>query len=353
MSLCVDIKKRLGDFHLDVQISSENEILGLLGASGCGKSMTLKCIAGIERPDSGRIVLNGKTLFDAKRHIDLPPQQRNVGFLFQRYALFPNMTVQQNILCGVHDEKNRKQRRERCDEMIARFRLHGLERHYPYQLSGGQQQRVALARIFAASPEILLLDEPFSALDSYLKWQLEMELSDILSAFDRPVVYVSHDRGEVYCLTERVCVMDHGSAKGMMAVSELFSDPVTLPAALLSGCKNFSKATRVDDTHVFAADWGIALHSEKNVPLGIKHIGARAHMLSFCAMDAENAIPCVVERRIEDVFSTIFVLRPEGAKGCSGDALLRLEQPKNAAYQPAVSERTCVCVPASVIMMLS
>jgi len=170
MSLYVDIKKSLNGFKLDVNFEAGKQTTGLLGASGCGKSMTLKCIAGIEKPDSGVIMLNDKILFDSTKKINIPPQERNTGYLFQNYALFPNMTTLQNISIGLKLPKH--ERDKIVKEKITKFGLSGLENRYPNQLSGGQQQRVALARILAKEPDILMLDEPFSALDSFLKWQL-------------------------------------------------------------------------------------------------------------------------------------------------------------------------------------
>ena len=196
MSLMVDIHKDLGRFRLDVSFETGGGVMGLLGASGCGKSMTLKCIAGIVTPDRGRIVLDGRTLFDSERHIDLPPQQRRVGYLFQHYALFPHMAVADNIAAGFRT-RDRAERQRRSGELIRSLYLDGLEDKYPRQLSGGQQQRAALARILASDPEVLLLDEPFSALDSYLKWQVEGELAELLEGFAGPVLFVTHSRDEV------------------------------------------------------------------------------------------------------------------------------------------------------------
>ena len=173
MALYVDIEKKCGDFLLKVKFTAQKEVLGLLGASGCGKSMTLKCIAGIERPDAGRILLNGRTLFDSAAGIDLPPQQRRVGYLFQNYALFPNMTVAENILFGAVG--NEAAKKAKMQDSLERFNLKGLEKAYPSELSGGQQQRVAFARVLSSAAELLLLDEPFSALDSFLKWQMELD----------------------------------------------------------------------------------------------------------------------------------------------------------------------------------
>ena len=147
MSLFVDIEKRLGEFCLTAHVETQGGTLGLLGASGCGKSLTLKCIAGIERPDRGKIVLDGVPLFDSGKGIDLPPQKRRVGYLFQNYALFPNMTVKQNILCGMRRERDRNRREEELKRVLRLCRLEEVERLRPRQLSGGQQQRTALARI--------------------------------------------------------------------------------------------------------------------------------------------------------------------------------------------------------------
>ena len=175
MALSVNIRKRLGDFQLDVNFAAENEVLGLVGASGCGKSVTLRCIAGILKPDEGHIELDGRVFFDSEKRIHLPPQERRVGYLFQQYALFPNMTAAQNISSAVRD-KSRKT--EIAARLMQTFQLQNVASSRPAQLSGGQQQRAALARILASDPQILLLDEPFSALDSYLKSQLEQELAD-------------------------------------------------------------------------------------------------------------------------------------------------------------------------------
>ena len=154
--------------------------------------MTLKCIAGIEKPDRGTTTLDGRVLFDSEKHINLTPQQRRVGYPFQQYALFPNMTAAQNILCGIRTG-SRTEKKETLAALLRTFRLEGLEKKLPAQLSGGQQQRVALARILASEPQAILLDEPFSALDSYLKW--ELELGELLGAFDGPILWVSPEPG--------------------------------------------------------------------------------------------------------------------------------------------------------------
>ena len=223
MSLVVDIRKNYGKFQLDVSFETgSGHVTGLLGASGCGKSVTLRCIAGIETPDEGRIVLDGRVLFDREKGINLSPQRRHVGYLFQNYALFPNMTVKQNITVGVRDRKAREQTAE---QLIRAFGLEGNEHKYPRQLSGGQQQRTALARILASEPEVLLLDEPFSALDSYLKWQVEGELAELLEGFAGPVLFVTHSRDEVRRICHQACVLDQGRAQAVMPVDAAVVHP--------------------------------------------------------------------------------------------------------------------------------
>ena len=244
MSLIVDIHRALGSFTLDVRFEAENGVTCLLGASGCGKSFTLKCIAGIEKPDSGHIELDGVVLYDSEKHINLPPQKRQVGYLFQNYALFPNMTVRQNILCGLHREKNREEKERKLNEMLKLMQLEGLENHRPAQLSGGQQQRVALARIMVNEPRMLMLDEPFSALDAHLRDSLKIELRDMLQRFGHEVLMVTHSREEAYNMSRRIAVMDQGrlltSWSPTFLAGAMFLHPVRTAAGMLPGSANRS-----------------------------------------------------------------------------------------------------------------
>ncbi len=337
MSLFVDVHKKLGAFSLDVSFEVEraDETLALLGPSGCGKSMTLKCIAGIVTPDEGRIVLNDRVLFDSEKRVNLRPQERGVGYLFQNYALFPNMTVEQNIAAGVLGV-GKEERASRVAEQVAAFRLEGLEKKRPAQLSGGQQQRVALARIMASRPELLLLDEPFSALDGYLRWQLELELTDTLRQFPGGSVYVSHNRDEVYRMCDTVCVVSRGHSEEKLSVPELFATPSTVAAALISGCKNVSAATAREGGVLECSDWGVELRTSLPVPEGCDHAGIRAHYFRVEAAGAadascgdagkggENRFVCTVDRVIDNTFSTIAML------GTPGGAQLRYECEKDA-----------------------
>lgn len=191
----VQIYKKLAEFDLDVSFQANDNVLGLMGASGSGKSMTLKCIAGIETPDQGRIVLNNRVLFDSEKKINVPIQKRNVGYMFQSYALFPNMNVYENISVGLRARKV-KDVDIVVQKVMQQFRICELASRYPKQLSGGQRQRVALARLMAYEPDVLLLDEPFSALDEDLKEDLLQELKNELQ-ISKPVIFVSHNKEEV------------------------------------------------------------------------------------------------------------------------------------------------------------
>ena len=207
--LNVDIEKRLDRCTLKVKLHCDKGALSLFGASGAGKSMTLKCIAGIVKPDKGVIQLNDKVLFDSKRRINLPPQKRRVGYLFQDYALFPDMTVSGNICAGMR-KLPKPDREKRLRELIERFQLSGLEKRRPSTLSGGEKQRVALARIFASSPEVLLLDEPFSSLDTLLKYRLIPYIRDIIADFGGETILVSHDIEEVRRLCPSLTLITDG-----------------------------------------------------------------------------------------------------------------------------------------------
>ena len=336
MALSVDLRKKMGDFQLNVQFEAENEILALLGASGCGKSVTLRCIAGILTPDEGKIVLDGVTLYDSAASINLPPQKRNIGYLFQQYALFPNMTVAENIAAAVQDKRRRD---SMVADLLQRFRLEDVARLKPAQLSGGQQQRTALARILASEPKAIFLDEPFSALDSYLRHQLELELTEALEHFPGTILWVSHDRGEVFRNCRRVCVLDAGSSQGTFTLRELFHQPVTEAAARLSGCKNFADAVICDHT-VSIPQWGLQLYCDKDVPAKVQRIGIRANHVSLSTTGGVNKFPCTVTRVIQDVFTTIVLLQPDGS--VSDAPPLRMEV-KREVWQ-SVPDKTRVTV---------
>lgn len=302
MSLEVTIAKRFEGFTLHADFTAGNTAAAILGASGCGKSMTLRCIAGVVKPDSGRIVLDGRVLFDSKKGIDLPPQQRNVGLLFQNYALFPNMTVEQNTLCALKKEKDPAARKAACGSALRAMRLEELAHRLPSELSGGQQQRAALARILAGRPRILMLDEPFSALDSYLREEVEGEVGSLLSNFDGTALLVTHDRDEAYRLCREMIVMDGGEVLRAGTTKEVFADPRRLTAARLTGCKNILPCVRVDEHHVRLTGWERELTVALPVPEGCCAVGIRAHDFAPEAVDGENRMPVQVGASSENPF---------------------------------------------------
>ena len=322
MSLIVDIRKQLGSFLLDVNLEAEIGVTCLLGASGCGKSYTLKCIAGIEKPDSGRIELDGMVLFDSEKGINLPPQKRKVGYLFQNYALFPNMNVKQNILCGLHREKDRSVKEQKVREMLRTMQLEGLENHKPAQLSGGQQQRVALARILVNEPRLLMLDEPFSALDAHLRDSLKIELRDMLQAFGREVLMVTHSREEAYNMSSRIAVMDKGKLLTVKDTKALFADPGSIPAAILTGCKNVISARKTGEHEVVVPDWGIHLQTAQAVGDGLSAIGIRAHY--FNTSTKQNRFPVTYVEEMEEPFEVIMQFRYAGQRADSQPVWWRL-----------------------------
>lgn len=278
--LHVDIKRKLAGFSLEVSFEIEQERMGLLGASGSGKSMTLCCIAGILKPDEGVITLGNNVLFDSKAGINLPPQKRNIGFFFQNYALFPHMTVEQNVAIGLINRKKDKDKIKRVvAEKIQMFQLLGLEKRYPRELSGGEQQRVALARMLAYEPDVLLLDEPFSALDSYLKWQIEPRFLEVVKSYCSPIIFVSHNRDEIYRICTDIAVISNGRIDVMGEKHKVFEKPQTLAGARLTGLKNVSRARKCAENLVEAIDWNILLKTGEKVDDKVTHVGIRAHCL--------------------------------------------------------------------------
>ena len=310
MALSVDIQKQLGGFRLQIQFEAEEERLALLGASGCGKSVTLRCIAGVMTPDEGKIVLDGITLFDSAAKISLPPQRRRVGYLFQQCALFPNMTVRQNIAAAVRD---RGKRERVSSELLRRFQLERVADQRPGQLSGGQQQRTALARILASEPQAILLDEPLSALDSFLKWQLEGELREALEQFPGPVVWVTHDLGEARRNCRRVCVLDGGQSAPVTDLETLMRNPGTVAAARLSGFKNLVPVRPGGEPGtVEIPDWGLTLRCAAPWRAGVAALGLR-EVRPAEKGETDNVFPCQVLRVTEDLASLRAALRPQGA----------------------------------------
>lgn len=310
MKLQANIYKRIGDFTLDVRIESDAKRIGVLGASGSGKSMTLRSIAGIEDVDSGHIELDGNVFFDSENRINLKPQKRSVGYMFQNYALFPTMSVLKNVMAGL--KGNSEENKSKAHDMLARFRMDAYESQIPGELSGGQQQRVALARIMVTEPELILLDEPFSALDAYLKDRMQLEMLEMLEDYEGQVMMVSHSRDELFRFSEELFVVSQGRILRHGVTKDVFSEPGSREVAGLTGCKNFSVAEKVDDHTIFAADWGINLKVKRTVPDDIAQIGYRAHYFEPIWGDRQdNCIRFNLVRVDELPFERNYYIKPE------------------------------------------
>lgn len=290
--LLIDIQKQLSDFNLNVNIDHDHRPLGILGASGSGKSMTLKCLAGLETPDSGRIVLNGRVLFDSAHKINIPCHQRRLGIVFQNYALFPHLTVAENLGFAVQD-LHQAERNHRIHNLLRLVELTGLERRYPHQLSGGQQQRVALARALAIQPEALLFDEALSALDTYLRAQIEQTLIDILSLYQSVSLFITHKLEEAYRVCDHLVVLSQGKIAQQGSKEDIFERPSNYTVAKVTECKNFSQAQKLTSNTIKAIDWDCELNVLEVIPPDIAYVGIRAHHLEFSSNpDAHNTFIC-------------------------------------------------------------
>lgn len=308
MSFEIAIKKKLPDFTLDVAFTAGNETLGFLGASGCGKSLTLRCIAGVETPDEGYIIVNGKTFFDSEKKINLTPQQRKTALLFQNYMLFPNLTVAQNIAAGIDKHLSKSEQNEVVQAELKRFGLTSFEERYPAQLSGGQQQRVALARMLASRPDILMLDEPLSALDAHLKGVLEQNLVSLFEAYEGTILYVSHDIDEALRFCDRIAVVEAGKIAELVTGEDLVAKPQSVAGIKLSGCKNATTATYLADHQVRLPRWGIDVVCEEIVAEEVKCLGIRARHIEQVEGPGKNTFKVRVDRISDSRFDRTVLL---------------------------------------------
>lgn len=312
MSLSVSIKKSFPAFTLDVDIEAGNETIGWLGESGCGKSLTMRCIAGIETPDEGKIVVNGKTFFEreaGKRPtVNLSPQERKTALLFQNYMLFPNLTVAENVAAGIDRKLPKEERNAQVDAELKRFGLDGFGKRYPSQLSGGQQQRIALARMLAAKPDILMLDEPFSALDAHLKGVLEQNLAGLFETFHGTILYVSHDIDEALRFCDRIAVIEKGHVMEVSTGNNLVNNPQSAASIRLSGCKNTTPAHQVDVHRIFLPAWGIEVETDKPAPENLTYMGVRAFFLERAEEPGRNTYRVRVVRTSDSRFDRSVLL---------------------------------------------
>jgi len=313
MTLAADFSGRAGDFAYDVTIEAQSELLVLYGHSGAGKTITLRTIAGLARPDRGRIALNGHTVFDAAASIDLPPQARRTGFVVQDIALFPHLDVQRNVLLGVEQSSEAAQR---WDQLRATLHLEGLDNRRPAQLSGGQQQRVALARALVRPVDVLLLDEPFSALDEALRTDLRAELVRLQREFQIPIVFVTHDLREAHLLADSVAVMDEGRVLQLASRDHVFQQPSSRRVAELTGVRNLFVG-QSDGAHVTIGGVPFRLPVD-HPPTGSVDVGIRAERVNLRRLDPDAELPdnCFVARIVDDLaFGNTHTLRlqPEAA----------------------------------------
>ncbi|MGK7909892.1 MAG: molybdate ABC transporter permease subunit [Synechococcus sp.] len=290
-SLSATLFKQLESFPLSIALDIGDRPFGILGHSGSGKSMTLRCLAGLSTPERGRIVLNGRTLFDSEQGINLPSHQRRIGIVFQSYALFPHMTAADNIAFGLQDRSVQEQA-STAHHLLSLLQLDGLEQRYPHQLSGGQQQRVALARALATSPDAILLDEPLSALDNYLRSQIEQLLIDVFANYGGSVIFVTHKLEEAYRVCDRLMVLDDGQVLASGPKADIFEHPGHYQVAKVTECKNFSAIENHTPHSVTATDWNIVLTVKEHISDRCTHIGIRAHHLTFREMEGDNTFPC-------------------------------------------------------------
>ena len=352
MSLSFDIKKSFSTFYLEIALDAGSETIGLLGGSGSGKSLTMRCIAGLETPDEGRIVVNDKVFFDSAAGINLSAQERKTAMLFQNYMLFPNLTVAENIAAGLDSKTPKAEAKVAVGKQLELFGLKGFGKRYPIRLSGGQQQRVALARMLAAKPGILMLDEPLSALDSYLKDALELELLDLFESFQGTILYVSHDIDEAFRFCDRIAVVEHGRLAEISTPENILQHPSSYATLKVSGVKNISTARYLDDHTVEACAWGLKLKTTQEVPHDVAYLGIRAtYIRQACADDTDNVFELEVRRVSDSRFERFVTLASPGSSGSMFWRFNKLSSSGGLRLQRG--ERVGIHIPADCVYLVT
>lgn len=307
----------LKGINLDIY---ENEFVTLLGPSGCGKTTLLRILGGFLDANEGAIIFDGQDI--AK----VPPHKRELNTVFQKYALFPHMSVYQNIAFGLKIRKMGKDVIEqKVMKMLKLIGLEGYEDKNVTLLSGGQQQRVALARILVYEPDVIMLDEPFSALDYYLKEQLQFQVREVLRGYTGDVLMVSHSRDEVYRFCEKSIILNRGQVAMKGETRAIFQKPENVTAARLTGCKNFSRIRRIGEYEVEALDWGLTFQTEEAVAAEHAYIGIRAHQF-YPARGSANEFTCEWGDTLCQPFEWDVLLRPVENAGVAGDKENALER---------------------------
>jgi|SRR5665648_29322 len=328
METYIDIRKSLPGFKLDIKISSLDGVTGILGASGSGKSMLLKCISGLIKPDEGIIVINGRTVFDSIRKTNLAPRERKVGFLFQNYALFNHLTIKDNIAFGI-DKISKCEKKMKTRELIDRFHLNDIEMRYPSQISGGQQQRVALARTMAVEPDILLLDEPFSALDTHLKAHMIKDMSSELKGYCGSTIFVTHNVAEAYQLCNKIFVLKAGGINEYGLKNDIFLKPMTIETAQITGYKNILEAEKISENMIKISDWHINVKTDSIIKSQTGFAAIKSNQIKLALnKQTENVFPAWITDQSELPFSTILYIRIGSSSAGPEDYHLEWEMTK-------------------------
>jgi molybdate transport system ATP-binding protein len=321
----VKIRKKLPGFTLDVGFSVDNGILSIMGPSGSGKTMTLQCIAGLVRPHEGYIRLNDRVLFDSSDGINLPARARKVGFVFQNYALYPHLTVQENVAYGIQGLL-RLQRDQKVSDLLVSMGIRELGNRYPRQLSSGEQQRVALARALVTHPDVLLLDEPFSALDIINKEGLELALLDVERSFGGNILFVTHDFSQGYSLGSRIAIYEFGHIIQCDSRNKVISSPANLTVARLMGLRNLITGyiSRMTDgsVYVMISELGCDIRVTTNGNTALKKgqlvmVGILPEKVRIVTLAEENAFTGCIDHIVEGMgtVNLFFRLAAQGANG--------------------------------------
>ncbi len=326
-TLDADFKKTLDQFELDVRLRAGMGAVGLLGASGAGKTMTLRIIAGIVTPDRGRIALNNRVLFDGHAGVNVSAAQRKIGIVFQDYALFPNMTVAENVGFGLQAQPAHE-RHARVRKQLERMHIAELADRNPAEISGGQRQRVAIARCMVIEPDALLFDEPFAALDPHLRRQTEEQLRETLANYNGVVIFVTHDMEEAFRFCTDLFVLDQGKVIANGPKHDIFERPGTVATARLTGCKNIVAARRIDAARIAVDAWNCELVT--NGSGALTHAGIRSHQIMLQPNSiGDNTFPCWLVTTSEAPHEMTLYLRLHAAPAAGEPPHLQADVPKD------------------------
>ncbi len=352
--LKVDIKRKLPGFNLAAVFSISQEILAILGPSGSGKTMTLQCLAGLLKPDEGHIELNGKVLFDSETGINLSPQKRNIGFVFQNYALFPHLTVADNIAYGIRNLPP-ADIKTRLTRLLDMMHIQGLANRYPRQLSSGQQQRTALARALATEPEMLLLDEPFSALDAMRREQLEFELLELQNSYKGNILFVTHDLSQGYKLSSRIAVYESGKVIQFDSKENVIASPASRTVAKLTGFRNLVEGSVVshcdDGVLLHVPGFGQQLKAAAADGLAVNQkatLGIRPEFIRLVDTPGENTVRLNVARIVDNITNVTYYFHTKDNPANYLEVLL----PKSGQALPELKQECYLCLPPEHLVII-